>query len=65
MLVLARREQQTLVIGDDVFLTIVEIRHGQVRIAIDAPRSTSVHRKEVWLKIKGGESAGSRHHANN
>ncbi|MBC7855088.1 MAG: carbon storage regulator CsrA [Pirellulaceae bacterium] len=54
MLVLSRKEQETLVIGDDVFVTIVEIRHGQVRLAINAPRSVSVHRKEVWLKIKNG-----------
>ncbi len=65
MLVLSRREHETLVVGDDVFLTIVEIRHGQVRMAIEAPRSVSIHRKEVWLKIKNGEAAGSRHHASN
>lgn len=59
MLVLSRREQETLVIGDDVFLTIVEIRNGQVRMAIDAPRSVSVHRKEVWMKIKGKVSEGT------
>ncbi len=59
MLVLSRREQETLVIGNDVFVTIVEIRHGQVRMAIDAPRNVSVHRKEVWLKIKNGEAADS------
>ena len=60
MLILSRKEQETLVIGDDVFLTIVEIRAGQVRIAIDAPRSVAVNRKEIWLKIKKRELAGGR-----
>jgi carbon storage regulator len=46
-LVLSRRIGETIVIGDDVRVTITEIQRGQVRIAIDAPRSVPVNRLEV------------------
>lgn len=47
MLILTRRIGERLFIGDEVFVTVVEIRGGQVRIGIEAPRSVVVHRRKV------------------
>lgn len=47
MLVLSRKLGESIVIGDDIVLTVVEVRGDQVRLGIDAPRSVSVHRKEI------------------
>ena len=52
MLVITRREGQNLMIGDEVIVTIVEVKGGQVRIGIKAPLSVSVHREEVWRRIE-------------
>ena len=51
MLVLTRRANQSIVIGADVTVTVLEIRGDQVRLGISAPRSVSVHREEVWLQL--------------
>lgn len=47
MLVLTRRKDQRIVIGDDVVITVLDIRGDTVRIGIDAPRTVQVHREEV------------------
>lgn len=47
MLVLTRRTSQRIVIGDDVVVTVLEIKGDTVRLGIDAPRSVTVHREEV------------------
>lgn len=47
MLVLSRKQGESIVIGEEVTLTVVEIRGDKVRIGIDAPRDIAVHRKEV------------------
>ena len=52
MLVLSRREAQSIVIGGNVVITVVSIRGDQVRIGIDAPRSVAVHRQEVAIAIE-------------
>lgn len=52
MLVLTRRTQETLMIGDDVSITVLGIKGNQVRLGINAPESTGVHRKEVYLRIQ-------------
>lgn len=58
MLVLARQRDQTVVIGDDIEVTVVDIRGDKVRLGINAPRTVSVHRKEVYDLIrKENESA--------
>jgi len=57
MLVLSRRESQSIVIGSDVVVTVVSIRGDQVRIGIDAPRSITVHRKEVAETIEAANRA--------
>jgi carbon storage regulator len=52
MLVLSRRESQSIIIGGNIVVTVVSIRGDQVRIGIDAPRSVAVHRQEVAVAIE-------------
>ena len=52
MLVLSRRKDETIMIGDDVEITIVDIKGDTARIGIAAPRSVTVHRKEVYEAIQ-------------
>lgn len=52
MLVLARKVGQSIIIGDNIELTVIEVRGEQVRIGIDAPKAISVHRKELLEQIK-------------
>ena len=47
MLVLTRKPGQRLMIGDDVVVTVLSVRNGQVRIGIEAPRSVSIRREEL------------------
>ena len=57
MLVLSRRADESLFIGDDIKIKILDIRGGQVRIGITAPDSIKVHREEVYQRIiKDSES---------
>lgn len=60
MLILTRRIGENVVIGDDIVISIVEVRGDAVRIGIQAPRSVSVHREEVWLELqRANEQAAS------
>lgn len=52
MLILSRRVGETLVIGDDVYISILVISGNQVRIGIDAPKELTVHREEIYKRIK-------------
>jgi len=52
MLVLTRKSGESLIIGDDVVITVVEIRGGQVKIGVEAPNSITIYRKELFEKIK-------------
>jgi carbon storage regulator len=52
MLVLSRQRDETIMIGDEVEVTVVDIRGDKVRLGISAPREVSVHRKEVYEAIK-------------
>lgn len=59
MLVLTRRANQSIVIGDTVVVTVLEVRGDQVRIGIDAPRSVPVHREEVHREIADANRAAA------
>ena len=60
MLVLSRQRDETIMIGDDVEITVVDIRGDKVRVGISAPRHVQVHRKEVYDAIKQENTAASR-----
>jgi cytosine/creatinine deaminase len=61
MLVLSRQKDQTIMIGDEIEVTVVDIRGDKVRLGINAPRTISVHRKEVYdLLKKEGQHAGGK-----
>ena len=51
LLVLSRRRDQTLVIGDNVEVTVLEIKGGQVRLGINAPKAVPFHRGEIHTKV--------------
>lgn len=57
MLVLTRRTEQRIVIGDDIVITVLEIKGDTVRLGIDAPRSVRVHREEVYLALSQANTA--------
>lgn len=51
MLILTRRISESVIIGDDVKITVLGVKGNQVRLGIDAPRDVSVHREEIYLRI--------------
>jgi carbon storage regulator len=60
MLILTRRVGETLVIGDDVNVTVLGVRGNQVRLGVNAPKEVTVHREEIYQRIqKEGDSNDS------
>ncbi|MDA0831758.1 MAG: carbon storage regulator CsrA [Planctomycetota bacterium] len=52
MLVLSRKKDEKIVIGDSITLMVIDIRHDKVRLGIEAPKNVTVHRQEVYEAIK-------------
>ena len=57
MLILTRRVGETVMIGEDIVVTVLGIKGNQVRIGVQAPKSVAVHREELLKRINEGEAA--------
>ena len=55
MLILTRRVGETLMIGNDISVTVLGVKGNQVRIGVNAPRDVAVHREEIYSRIQEGE----------
>jgi carbon storage regulator len=66
MLILTRRVGETVMIGDEVTITVLGVKGNQVRVGINAPKSVAVHREEIYERIKreqqGGETGDKPKH---
>ena len=58
MLILTRRIGETLMVGDDVTITVLGVKGNQVRIGVNAPKDVAVHREEIYERIQS-EKAGN------
>ena len=58
MLILTRRVGETLMIGDDVSVTVLGVKGNQVRIGVNAPKDVSVHREEIYERIQHEHEVG-------
>ncbi len=61
MLILTRRVGESVMIGDEVSITVLGVKGNQVRLGINAPRSVAVHREEIYRRIKREQAGGSPH----
>lgn len=59
MLALSRKLQETIVIGDNIEITVLGISKDQVKLGISAPKNVSIHRKEIYLQIQEENKAAS------
>jgi carbon storage regulator len=60
MLNITRRRGERIVVGDNVFVSVLEVSGGTVRLGIDAPRSVRVYREEIWLEVKAQNEAAAQ-----
>ncbi len=59
MLQLSRKPGETIVIGDDIRVTVMQIAGGAVRVGIEAPRAVPVYREELWLAVRAENQAAA------
>ncbi len=59
MLILTRRVGETLMVGDDVTVTVLGVKGNQVRIGVNAPKDVAVHREEIYERIRKENEAGA------
>jgi carbon storage regulator len=60
MLILTRRVGETLMVGDDVTVTVLGVKGNQVRIGVNAPKDVSVHREEIYQRIQKEKSESNQ-----
>jgi carbon storage regulator len=60
MLRITRRSGERIVLGDDVFIEVIEVSGQTVRLGIDAPRSVRIYREEIWLEVKRENEAAAQ-----
>jgi len=60
MLQLSRKVGETIVIGDDIRVTVMQVAGGSVRVGIEAPRSVPVYREELWLAVREENQAAAQ-----
>lgn len=59
MLILTRRVGETLMIGDNVTVTVLGVKGNQVRVGVNAPKEVSVHREEIYMRIQAEKNNSS------
>ena len=59
LLILTRKTGESLLVGDDVEITVLSVRGSQVKLGVNAPKDIAVHRQEIYQKIKDTESQQS------
>jgi carbon storage regulator len=65
MLILTRRVGETLMVGDDVTVTVLGVKGNQVRIGVNAPKNVAVHREEIYDRIRKENEAGDSSKSDN